>query len=61
MIPTFEAFKFVYVLVWASVMYLFELDKSVLNKSMMVSMEYIYKDSDKDINSIIDLLPIEIP
>ena len=42
-------------------MYLFEKDKSVLNKSMMVSMEFIYKDSDKDLESWTDLIPIELP
>jgi hypothetical protein len=60
-IPTFKAFNVVYIFVWASVMYLFEKDKSVLNKSMMVSMEFIYKDSDKDLESWTDLIPIEMP
>ena len=60
-IPTFQAFNVVYIFVWASVMYLFEKDKSVLNKSMMVSMEFIYKDSDKDLESWTDLIPIEMP
>ena len=49
MIPEFKAFNYVYVLVWACVMYLFEKDKSILNKSMTVSMDFIYKDSDEDL------------
>jgi peroxisomal membrane protein 4 len=42
-------------------MYLFELDKSILNKSLTVSMEYIYKESDKDLKSWKELVPFDIP
>ena len=60
-IPPIQAFKYVYVLVWASVMFLFELDKSILNKSMTVSMDFIYKDSDKDLTSWTELFPFDVP
>jgi hypothetical protein len=42
-------------------MYLFELDKTILNKSLVTSMEYIYKDSDKDLKSWRELVPFDIP
>ena len=46
---------------WAFVMYLFELDKSILNQSMISSMDFIYRDSDQDFNSWRELIPFEIP
>ena len=46
---------------WGLVMYLFELDKTILNKSLVTSMEYIYKDSDKDLKSWRELVPFDIP
>lgn len=60
-IPHFKAFNAVYVLVWACVMYLFEKDKTILNKSMTVSMDFIYKDSDVDLSSLTQLIPFELP
>jgi peroxisomal membrane protein 4 len=45
-IPEFEAFNMVYLLSWGFVMFLFELDKSILNRSLVASMEFIYKESD---------------
>ena len=44
--PEFEAFNMVYLLSWGFVMFLFELDKSILNRSLVASMEFIYKESD---------------
>lgn len=46
---------------WGLVMYLFELDKTILNKSLTTSMEYIYKDSDNDLKSWRELVPFDIP
>ena len=60
-IPEFKAFNFVYVLVWSCVMYLFEKDKSILNRSMTVSMDFIYKDSDADLENWRQLIPFELP
>ena len=52
LISKVDAFKYVYVIVWGCVMYLYEKDKSILNRSMTVSMDFIYKDSDEDLKSI---------
>ena len=41
-----EVFPIVYVITWGFVMYLFELDKTKLNRSMIESMNFIYKESD---------------
>ena len=46
-LPKQEMFHFTYTLIWGLVMYLFELDKKILNKSLVSSMEFLYKDSDK--------------
>ena len=43
------------------VMFLFELDKSILNKSLVASMDFIYKEADKDIESWRDLVPFDVP
>jgi len=55
-----EGFPVVYILVWGLVMYLYELDKKMLNRSLVWSMDYIYKDSDKDMKSWGDLAPIKM-
>ena len=55
-----EGFPFAYVLAWGLVMYLYELDKKILNRSLVSSMEYIYKESDGDLASWRDLLPLDI-
>ena len=60
-IPQFEGFTIAYLLAWGFVMYLFELDKSILNKSLVASMEFIYKDSDKKLESWRELVPFELP
>lgn len=46
MTPLFDGFKVGYVITWGLVMYLFELDKTILNRTMCISMDFIYKDSD---------------
>ena len=51
-----EVFPYIYVLTWGMVMFLFELDRSKLNKSMIESMMFIYKDSDADVESWHDLV-----
>lgn len=58
--PKFDGFKVAYILTWGMVMYLFELDKTILNRTMCVSMDFIYKDSDKDLESWQDLVPVDL-
>ena len=55
--PLFEGFPVTYMLAWGCVMYMFEMDKSILNRSLVASMDYIYKGSDRELNSWWDLLP----
>ena len=45
-VNNFEGFPITYIIVWGRVMFLFELDKSLLNRSIVSSMDFIYKDSD---------------
>ena len=56
-IKLFDMFPFAYMLAWGVVMYLFERDKLILNRSLVASMDYIYKGSDQDLKSWKDLLP----
>ena len=60
-IPNFEGFPISYLLSWGFVMYLFELDKSILNKSLVASMDFIYKESDKDVKSWKEFIPVDLP
>ena len=59
-IPQFEGFTLTYLLVWGLVMYLFELDKSILNKSLVASMDFLYKESDKDVEHWTDFVPVDV-
>ena len=59
--PKFDGFKVGYLLTWGLVMYLFELDKGILNRTMVTSMLFIYKESDEDLKSWKDLVPIDLP
>ena len=60
-IPEFEGFPISYLLAWGFVMYLFELDKSIMNRSLVASMDFIYKEADKDLTSWRELCPIDVP
>ena len=60
-LPDKTMFGFTYTLTWGFVMYLFELDKSILNRSLTSSMEFLYKESDKPLQSYKELIPIDIP
>lgn len=51
-----NSFKILAVFCWASVMYLFEKDKGCLQSSLVSSMDYLYKDSEKW-SQIIDFIP----
>ena len=58
--PKFDGFKVSYIITWGLVMYLFELDKSILNRTMCISMDFIYKDSDKELESWEELVPVDL-
>ena len=45
-IPNIEMFNTTYTLIWGMVMFLFELDAAILNKSLVSSMDFLYKNSD---------------
>ena len=47
--------------VWGVVMFLFEYDKSVLQQSLVSSMEFIYKESDEPLGDWRELVPVHIP
>ena len=55
-----EMFNKTYMFIWGMVMYLFELDASILNKSLTNSMIFLYKDSDPPLNSIRELIPFDL-
>ena len=43
-LPSFEAFRGTYSVIWALVMFLYVLDEKILNKSLVDSMHFIYDD-----------------
>ena len=45
-IPKYEGFNVTYTLIWGLVMFLFELDAKILNRSLSSSMVFLYKNSD---------------
>ena len=48
-------------LIWGTVMLLFELDPEILNKSLVSSMQFLYKDSDAPLRSYTELIPFDVP
>ena len=60
-IPEIEAFNKTYTLIWGFVMFLFELDSRVLNGSLVSSMNFLYKNSDKPLTHYSELVPFDIP
>ena len=42
-------------------MFLFELDKSLLNRSLVSSMEFIYHTADEDLKKWTDIVPFDVP
>ena len=60
-IPDVKGFNVIYILSWGLVMFLFELDKTILNRSLVASMDFIYKESDKDVESWRDFVPFDLP
>ena len=42
-------------------MMIFEWDKTILNKSLVASMDFIYKEADEDLKSWRELVPIDLP
>ncbi len=56
----FNGFPLASMLVWGFVMFLFEYKPESLQGSLLSSMEFIYKDSDKWINWK-DFIPFHIP
>lgn len=47
--------------VWGIVMFLFEYNPKILQSSLTASMNFIYKESDKKYENILDLIPFYIP
>ena len=43
-LPSFEAFRATYSVIWAMVMFLYVVDEKILNKSLVDSMHFIYDD-----------------
>ena len=60
-IPKMKFYPILVALVWGLVMYLFEDDKKNLQPSLAQSMTFIYKDSDKKLESWKELVPFEKP
>ena len=60
-IPTFNGFNMTYTIIWGLVMFLFELDAKVLNRSLASSMVFLYKNSDQPLKSASELIPFDLP
>ena len=54
-------FNVTYTIIWGFVMYLYELDKKVLNGSLVSSMNFLYKNSDKPLTNYKELIPFDLP
>ena len=60
-LPKVEGFHATYTIVWGLVMFLFELDASILNGSLVSSMNFLYKNSDTPLRNYSELIPFDIP
>ena len=60
-LPNVEGFNTTYTLIWGCVMFLFELDAKVLNGSLVSSMNFLYKNSDKPLKHYTELIPFDVP
>lgn len=60
-IPKMKFYPILASLVWGLVMFLFEDDKKNLQSSLSSSMNFIYKESDKKLESWTELIPFEKP
>lgn len=49
-LPNWKAYPYFAAVVWAVIMFLFEDDPSTLQPSLKNSMQFLYKDSDTNIN-----------
>ena len=49
------------VLIWGLVMYLFERDKSTLQRSLTSSMTFLYHDSDRRPTDLLSFVPLSLP
>ena len=61
LVPESATFGYVSVITWGIVMFLFERDKAVLQRSLSSSMTFLYHDSDKPLESVLDLVPLNLP
>ena len=59
-IPETNAFSTVSIIVWGIVMFLFERDKTTLQRSLSSSMTFLYHDSDQT-NGWRDFVPFYVP
>ncbi len=58
-LPRFEMFIFLTVISWGLVMFIYKIDRKVLQKSLMKSMDYLYSNSEK-IQGWTDFVPFYI-
>ena len=59
--PEPSKFGYISVITWGIVMFLFERDKKVLQRSLASSMTFLYHDSDAPLTNYWDLVPINLP
>lgn len=59
--PDNPYFNKVYMLMWAMVMFIYEVDNKALNRTLSLSMKFLYKDSDKPLKSYKELVPFDMP
>lgn len=60
-LPNIHIYPLMAAVVWSIVMFLFEDDPSILQNSLASSMQFLYKESDKDLEKWTDLIPFEVP
>lgn len=60
-LPNRNVYPLLAAVCWGLVMFLFEDDPSNLQNSLASSMQFLYKESDKDYEKWTDFLPLEVP
>ena len=60
-LPDVPLFNLTYTIIWGLVMFLFELDAKILNRSLASSMVFLYKNSDEPLRSYKQLIPFDTP
>lgn len=57
----YNGFTITNMIVWGIVMFLFEYNSKIMQRSLTASMDFIYKESDEKFKSYLDFVPFYVP